>query len=99
MKLYAAKFWAQDPVAYNDGRWIDRGYRYALRPWSFDTNLNDRPDGYLIEPQYTLDVSQEDLEDYFVEESNTPKDGPAAVRFRGRVQRGVRVPQVYFWEG
>lgn len=99
MKLYAARIWTQNPADYNDGRWIDSGYHYSLRPWSYDTNLDDRPDGYLIEPQYTLDLSKEDLENYFIEESNTPKDARPLVRFGGRVRRGVRTPQVHLWEG
>ncbi|NBV35863.1 MAG: hypothetical protein EBR94_01145 [Bacteroidetes bacterium] len=73
LKLYAAKFWAQK---HNDSRWTDCGYHYALTPWSYDTNIDDVQEGWLIEPSHSIEVEEHEIGDYHVEQSNVLEGEP-----------------------
>jgi hypothetical protein len=67
LKIYVAKFWAQ---RHNDRRWTDCGYHYSLTPWSYDTNLGELNEGWMIEPFHSVDVEEEEIGNYHIEESN-----------------------------
>ena len=67
MKVHVAKFWAQ---RHNDRRWTDCGYHYSLTPWSYDTNLGELQEGWMIEPLYAVEVEEHEVGNYHIEESN-----------------------------
>ena len=77
MKVYVAKFWAQK---HNDRRWTDCGYHYSLTPWSYDTNLEEINEGWMIEPFQALDVKEEDLGQYQLEQSNVSAENPHIIK-------------------
>ena len=77
MKVYVAKFWAQ---RHNDRRWTDCGYHYSLTPWSYDTNLEELNEGWMIESFQELKVEEEDLDQYELEPSNISQENPYSIK-------------------
>jgi hypothetical protein len=85
LKIYVAKFWAQK---HNDRRWTDCGYHYSTRPWSYDTNLQERDEGWMVEPFHSIEVEEQDLVQYHLEESNTVEgDGVIIQSSRDLIRR------------
>ncbi len=71
MNVYIAKFWAQK---HNDRRWTDCGYHYSLSPWAYDANLDELQEGWMIEPFEAIEVSEEEIGNYQLEESNVSEN-------------------------
>ena len=91
MKLHVAKFWAQK---HNDRRWTDCGYHYSLTPWSYDTNLHELHEGWMIEPFPSFDVGEQEIGNYQIEQSNVSQENNTIIK-SGR-DLILRLEQRYF---